>query len=158
MFSESGQYIGYTGGTIYLKQQSMLSELLGRHFYSDNTDISIISANGSIIFNEDPKKVGEKISLPREIQQKLAGAHSGSFRIFSHDQAYLVGFAGMQKNGWNVLISVSTERVSQMLRSAVIHAAWFILLILLLTGVIAALFSTQITSLFQTFSARRMSM
>ncbi|MGA4650048.1 sensor domain-containing diguanylate cyclase [Citrobacter portucalensis] len=145
VFSGSGQYLGYIGGSIYLKKQSMLSELLNRHFYADSTDISIISADGSVIFNEDPDKVGTKMTLPAEVQKTLAGTHSGSFRMNSHGSGYLTGFAGMQENGWHILISGSSDRVSQMLHRTVISAAWFILLILILTGAGVALFSAQIS-------------
>ncbi|ATR84736.1 hypothetical protein CS390_20450 [Pseudomonas sp. HLS-6] len=35
IFSDQGVYLGFIGGTIYLKQKSMLHSLLGSHFYTD---------------------------------------------------------------------------------------------------------------------------
>ncbi|UXY11579.1 sensor domain-containing diguanylate cyclase [Kosakonia sp. ML.JS2a] len=145
VFSDNKDYIGYVGGTIYLKKQSILSRILSNHFYSDDTDVSIVSADGNIVFNKNPDLVGTNISLPVDIRNKLRETQKGSFRIDKNNKEYLVGFANIKKAGWSVLISGSSETVSNILRSMVIDSAWFILLIIIIAGISVALVSARIS-------------
>lgn len=144
-FSESKEYIGYVGGTIYLKKQSMLSNILNNHFYTDGTDISIVSANGNIIFNRDPNLVGSNINFKANIKGKLIENQRGSFRVTKNNKEYLFGFARIKKNGWDVLISGPSENVSKILRSMVIDSAWFVLLIIIIAGISVAFLSAMIS-------------
>lgn len=53
IFSSDGNYLGYIGGTVYLKKYSVLSEIISRHFYSHDSVISIVSNNGDVIFSQN---------------------------------------------------------------------------------------------------------
>lgn len=145
VLSDDKSYLGYIGGTIYVKKQNILSRLLSDHFYSDDTDVSIVSSDGSIVFNKNPDLVGTNIGLPVDIKDKLRKTQKGSFRIEQNNKKYLVGFSNIKQTGWSVLITGSSEIVSNILRSMIINSAWFILLIIIIAGVSVALISARIS-------------
>lgn len=63
VFSESGRYLGYVGGTIYLRQKSILHNLIGVHFYRDESYIYIVDSERVIIYHPDQDRIGETVGV-----------------------------------------------------------------------------------------------
>lgn len=53
---------GAIGGTIYLKQASILNQLLGKHYYNDGSYIYVVDKNKRIIYHPEIKRVGKVIN------------------------------------------------------------------------------------------------
>lgn len=48
IFDEQGQYLGLVGGSLYLREDNFLNELLGEHFYHDGSYVYVVDAKGHI--------------------------------------------------------------------------------------------------------------
>lgn len=103
MFDASGDYLGYVGGTIYLKEQSILNELLGRHFHKDGSYIYVIDKNKQIVYHPEPQRVGTYI-LDNEAINKVTNHRSGSAQVTnSLNVEMLAGFAPIITANWGVV-------------------------------------------------------
>lgn len=103
MFDASGNYLGYVGGTIYLKEQSILNDLLGKHFHRDGSYIYVIDKNKQIIYHPEPERVGNYI-LENEAINSVANNISGSAKVInSLNIEMLAGFSPITSANWGVV-------------------------------------------------------
>ncbi|MEN3754161.1 PDC sensor domain-containing protein [Mangrovibacter sp. SLW1] len=72
VFDNAGNYLGYIGGSIYLKEKSILNQIISTHFYNYSANVSIVSNDGHIIFNKDPNKVGSQIGIDDQLKKCCA--------------------------------------------------------------------------------------
>ena len=146
LFTADGHYLGYIGGTIYLKKQSMLSDILSLHFYARGSSISIVSNDGLIIFSHDPVRVGTKMMLDSALKKQLASTNSGRFSTRSDGQQVLTGYASLHKTDWNIFIAGTSETVRHILVRTAENALWFLMGIIVLTVAVVTLLAGRIAS------------
>ena len=146
LFTPEGDYLGYIGGTIYLKKQSMLSDILSQHFYARGSTVSIVSNDGLIIFSHDPARVGTKMTLAPALQKRLAETVSGRFSTEADGQKFLTGYASMHITDWNIFIAGTSETVRDILVRTAEKALWFLLGIFILTVAMVTLLAGRIAS------------
>ncbi|ORM81706.1 hypothetical protein HA42_09880 [Pantoea deleyi] len=146
LFTADGHYLGYIGGTIYLKKQSILSDILSLHFYTRGFSVSIVSNDGLIIFSHDPARVGTKMLLDSALKKQLASTDSGRFSTESHGQQVLTGYASLHKTDWNIFIAGTSETVRDILVRTAENAVWFLMGIIVLTVAVVTLLAGCIAS------------
>lgn len=145
VFAKNGKYLGYLGGTIYLKKEGILSEILSMHFYDNKTDVSIVSSNGKIIFNQDTKLISKNFKPGVTLKEKLNSNRNGYFYDSDGNAGELVGYASMNQANWKIIISGAPDSVSRILLQTVINAFWFTLAIIALTAATVTFFSARIS-------------
>lgn len=145
IFTRKGQYLGYIGGTIYLKKEGMLSDILSMHFYDNKTDVSIVSNQGKLIFNRDPKLVNSEFKPSAMLKEKLVNSQNGYFYDGDMRAGELIGYASMTQANWKIIISGASDSVSRILLQTVIDAFWFTLAIIVLTAAMVTFFSARIS-------------
>ncbi|CRH30899.1 PleD {ECO:0000313/EMBL:ADD78607.1} [Pantoea ananatis] len=145
LFAADGRYLGFICGTIYLKKQSMLSDVLSQHYYGDGTSVSIVSDDGSVIFSHDPAQVGKRMALSPQLQKRLASTTSGQLMIQEEGKKYLIGYASLQKTDWNIFMSGTSETVGSLMAHTARSAFWFILGVIVLTATCMAFLATRIS-------------
>jgi len=146
LFTTDGSYLGYIGGTIYLKKQSMLSDILSQHFYTLGSAVSIVSNDGLIIFSHDPARVGKKMTLPPVLQKQLATTESGRFSSETDGQQFITGYASLHRTDWNIFIAGSSETVRLILMRTVKNSLWFLAGIIALTVAVMTVLAGRIAS------------
>ncbi|HAT4499347.1 TPA: diguanylate cyclase [Serratia marcescens] len=144
LFAPDGGYLSYIGGTIYLRKQSMLSDILSQHFYARGSTVSIVSNDGLIVFSHDPSLVGTRMTLSAALMKRLATMDSGRFSMEAGGQAFLTGFASLHKTDWNIFIAGTSETVRHILVRTAKNALWFLLGIIVLTAAVVALMAGRI--------------
>ena len=82
IYDKDGNYIGYIGGSIYLKKHSLFSDVLSRHFFKSDTEISIVSDDGTVIFNNDNSAVGRPMVMSDDLKSKLTESDRGEGEFF----------------------------------------------------------------------------
>lgn len=103
LFNSSGDYLGYVGGTIYLKERSILNDLLGRHFHEDGSYIYVVDNNKRIIYHPNAKRVGEYINDNIAIN-KVINNLSGHDQVFnSLEVDMLAGYAPITTANWGIV-------------------------------------------------------
>lgn len=143
IFNNSGKYLGLVGGTIYLEEQNILHELLGKHYYDDGSYVYVIDSNGKIIYHQDQSLINTVVKDNAGVQKIIASHESGAQRVInSNGQDMLAGYATVDKAGWVVISQRPTEKAlepSENMMKEMLITALPLLLISLLIVIWAAL-------------------
>ena len=142
IYDKNSNYIGYVGGSIYLKEQSLFSDVLSRHFFKSDTEISIVSDDGNVIFNNDNSAVGRPMVMDDNLKSKLTSSERGEGIFFSSGNKYLLGYAHMKNTAWSVLVYSHADSVTTIL----ITYAKSVLVLLIVIVITFSLFSYFIAS------------
>lgn len=153
LISKDGTYKGYIGGTIYLRKQSMLSEILSKHYYINHVSVSILSQEGLIIYSEDPAKVGTFMDIGDGFRQQLVNSAYGKGIFRSGQHKYLAGYARTDNARWDILVTGAASSVRSILISTALNACWFILLIIVLTVALVVFMAGQIARPLESLTA-----
>jgi len=146
LYSDDDRYLGYIGGTIYLKKHSILSDILSQHFHSSDSDIKIVDDDGMIVFSHKPELVGTIEKFTSSIKKELALNASGKLALLNNGKEYQAGYARLSKTDWSIFISEDPSEVNLILLQTVGKAIWFIIIIMLLVGSLMAFLGTRVAS------------
>ncbi|MGE7990674.1 sensor domain-containing diguanylate cyclase [Pseudomonas sp. NPDC089554] len=98
-----GKYLGYVGGTLYLREHNVLNSLLGKHFYQDGSYLYVVDRNRRLLYHPDPQRVGTVVGDNRLLDD-LAHRAQGTERLYnSLGVEMLAGFATVPSTGWGVI-------------------------------------------------------
>ncbi|MEG1734207.1 MAG: sensor domain-containing diguanylate cyclase, partial [Comamonas sp.] len=103
VFAADGKFLGVVGGSIYLKQESMLDTLLGSHFYHDGSYVYVVDKSKQIIYHPDGKRVGERIQNNAAIEQIHEGESGQVPLVNSRGVEMLAGYAIVPSTGWGIV-------------------------------------------------------
>lgn len=103
IFSPQGRYLGYVGGSIYLEDSSLLSNLLSRHNYKDGSYLYVVDRNRSLIYHPEKSRIGEVV-LDNDAVEAVLNVGDGSKGIVNtQGVAMLSGFAMVKSTGWGII-------------------------------------------------------
>jgi len=103
IFDSSGRYLGYVGGTLYLRERNILNSLLGEHYYQDSSYLYVVDRNRRLLYHPDAERVGTVVEGNALIDQ-LPGVQSGTQQVLNSQRvAMLAGFATVPSTGWGVV-------------------------------------------------------
>lgn len=102
-FDKNGKYMGYIGGTLYLKESNILSELLEQHYYSGGSYIYVVDANKKLIYHPDSKRIGEQVNNNSVITAVLSGSLGKELVKNSDNISMLAGYAPVEIANWGIV-------------------------------------------------------
>lgn len=103
IFSPTGAYLGAVGGSIYLKDESILDTLLGSHFYQDGTYVYVVDSDRRIIYHPESSRVGDTIKNNEVINAVTQGQSGTSPVLNSKGVQMLAGYATIPSAGWGIV-------------------------------------------------------
>ncbi|WP_338746838.1 diguanylate cyclase [Pseudomonas putida] len=103
MFDSNGRYMGYVGGSLYLRERNILNSLLGEHFYKDGSYLYVVDRNRRLLYHPVSERVGTVVEGNALIDQ-LATLNNGTRQLTnSQGVEMLAGFATVPSAGWGVV-------------------------------------------------------
>lgn len=100
---KNGTYIGMLGGTIYLKRESILHNLLGEHYHTDGSYIYVVDKYKKLIYHPDRNRIGTAIE-GNPIVDKLSFGLSGSDIVTNTSGIEMIaGYAVVASTGWGIV-------------------------------------------------------
>ncbi|MEN2989694.1 sensor domain-containing diguanylate cyclase [Tistrella sp. BH-R2-4] len=96
-------YHGYIGGSIYLKDTSILSSLLGEHYYEDESYLYVVDQSRRLLYHPDPGRVGEVVGANVVIDAIIRGESGRQRVVNSRGVDMLAGFARVPATGWGIV-------------------------------------------------------
>ena len=137
IITEQGRFLGYVGGTIYLKQHSILDELFREDFYNKDSFTFVIDDEGKNIYRQDTSHISEKMAQGA-LNQVLRRQKSGSVQVDNGSGVNeLAGYASVPIPKWTIFTVRTTDNTLLSLRPLmldVLHQT-LPLIMLTLTGV-----------------------
>ncbi|WP_060203675.1 sensor domain-containing diguanylate cyclase [Sporosarcina koreensis] len=109
IFDENGRYLGLIGGTIYLKEDNILQEVLGEHFYENGSYVYVVDQSGRIIYHQNQERVNDIVLENPVVQQLLVGRSGAMEVVNTKDVEMLAGYASLQITNWGVVTQRSKE-------------------------------------------------
>ena len=103
IFDSEGDYLGLVGGTIYLKEDNILKEVLGEHFYKDGSYVYVVDSSGRIIYHQNPGRVGDVVMVNAVVQQLVDGKSGAMEVVNSVGIEMLAGYATIPTASWGVV-------------------------------------------------------
>lgn len=99
----TGRYRGFVGGSIYLKQESILRSLLGEHYYRDGSYLYVVDRSRRLLYHPDKARLGQQVGANPVIDAVLRGER-GQQRLFnSQNVDMLAGYADVPSAHWGVV-------------------------------------------------------
>ena len=115
IYTEGGTYLGFVGGTIYLKEKNVLNRLLGEHYYKDDSYIYVLDKHGRILYHPDSDRLGTIVESSSSLIHKILKEKTGHTRIInSNGIDMLSGYAHIPAANWGV---VSQRPIKSTLKS-----------------------------------------
>ena len=103
VFSADRRFLGFVAGSIYLQSASVLSSLLGQHYYQDGSYLYVVDRQKTLIYHPDPKRIGQKISDNAVVDEVLQGKQGAQAVLNTRGTEMLAGFAPVTEAGWGVV-------------------------------------------------------
>lgn len=103
LFDKNSNFIGYVGGTLYLKRASILNQLLQVHFYQDGSYLYVVDENHRLLYHPDKYRIGEQVFDNQVIEEVLKGNSGTQLVTNSKGVAMLAGYAPMTVAPWGVV-------------------------------------------------------
>lgn len=109
IYSNDGRYLGYIAGTIYLRNDSALQDLLGKHHYQDGSYLFVVDSDGQLIYHMDAHRVGENV-MRNSVVASVTSGHSGAQRVINTKGVdMLAGYAAEPLSGWGIIAQRPAE-------------------------------------------------
>ncbi|WP_413726893.1 diguanylate cyclase [Sodalis sp. RH16] len=145
VFAEDGTYLGYVGGTIYLKQKSILNEMLGQNFHGAGSYTYVVDDERKIIYHDDAARIGQPMAHG-ELSTAVQRQGRGSLQEASQSGInILAGFAAEPLSHWTIITIRTTDNTLMSLRGLMLSVLHRTLPLTLLTLVAAWLFARLIS-------------
>lgn len=103
LFNLQGDYLGYVGGTLYLKERNILNSLLEQHYYKEGTYIYVVDANKRLLYHPDHERIGTYIANNAIIDKVVAGERGTATALNSQGNEMLAGFAPVAQTQWGIV-------------------------------------------------------
>ncbi|MBD8164104.1 sensor domain-containing diguanylate cyclase [Erwinia persicina] len=141
IWSKTGTYLGYVGGSIYLKKRSILNVLLGEQFYRDGSSLYVIDGKNQVLYHQDRQQVGKTID-PLISAAVRARASNGNQQVTTESgERMLAGFANVPTAGWTIVTlkpaEVTLAPLNSLLLKVLKHSVPFALLTLIIALILA---------------------
>lgn len=137
IFDKQQRYLGMVGGSIYLRQKSILNTLLGEHYYNNGSYLYVVDRNRRLLYHPNADRVGTIVGSNALIDQ-LGHQVDGTQRVTnSLGVDMLAGFATVPSANWGIVAQRSSEAtlaglnpllMSIMLKTVPLAIASFILI------------------------------
>jgi diguanylate cyclase (GGDEF)-like protein len=154
----NGRYLGYVGGTIYLRQKNILQRLLGTHYYQDGSYLYAVDQDRKLLYHPDPARVGEVVHGNAIIEAVIRGKSGHGSVVNSKGVEMLTGYAYSPSTGWGIVaqrpIEATLRPLTDLTVGVMLKAALPAVLVLLIVLLLAHQISRPLRELAN--EARRM--
>ncbi|MBV0933590.1 sensor domain-containing diguanylate cyclase [Marinobacterium weihaiense] len=155
---ETGRYLGFIAGSIYLDQRSILNDLLGTHYYNDGSYLYVVDQQRRLLYHPDTSRAAERVNHNPVIEAVIQGQSGQQLVNNSENVPMLAGYAPIEAAGWGVVaqrpVDATLQPLNQLMRTVVDHTLPLALITLGLIWWLARLISRPLWQLAD--NARRM--
>ncbi len=112
-----GNYLGYVGGAIYLKQKSILNQLLEQNYRDKGLFTYVVDREGQILYHQDPAQIGQILNSG-PVSEAIRRQNEGSMQELSRAGVNsLVGYATVPNAKWSIITVRTTDNTLVSLKS-----------------------------------------
>lgn len=106
---KAGEYLGFVGGVISLREKNSLYMLMGTHYYRDGSYLYVVDESRRIIYHPDQSRLGDVVPNNAAIEAVLRGKSGNMALTNSQGRDMLAGFAPIPGLNWGVVAQRPVE-------------------------------------------------
>ncbi|MCA1032021.1 sensor domain-containing diguanylate cyclase [Bacillus timonensis] len=142
LYDSEGNHRGMIGGTIYLHERNVLSEILGNDFIDENGSYYyVVGPEGKLLFHPKNKRVGEDVTANAIVKKVLNGQSGMDRAVNTKGVSMLAAYSTVPEIGWGVVQQTPIAHINDLLashiKSLILHILVPFLFILILCIFIA---------------------
>jgi diguanylate cyclase (GGDEF)-like protein len=141
VWSDQGDYLGFIGGTVYLRENNILENVLGKH-PNDSSYVYVVDEDGNLIYHPDSKRIGENVYVNKVVMKVLGGENGEGEVINTLGIKMLAGYSFINSSGWGVISQTPKSEINQIIFSMVFDSLSF-MVPLVIISVLLALWGIQ---------------
>nr|WP_281171180.1 sensor domain-containing diguanylate cyclase [Marinomonas ushuaiensis] len=103
IFDPKNNYVGFVGGTIYLKKPNILSKILGQHYYENGSYIYVVDKQKQILYHPDIDRIGDYVTNNDGIDEIIMSQEGGIVLNNSYGKNMLAGYANIPSTDWIII-------------------------------------------------------
>ena len=107
----NGDYLGFVGGAIYLRQEGILHTLIGSHYYQGDVRAYVVDGNRRLLYHTDASRVGQLVGANPAVDAVLEGQDGMARILNSEGQDVLAGYADVSLANWGVVAQQNSQVV-----------------------------------------------
>ncbi|MCB5160356.1 sensor domain-containing diguanylate cyclase [Marinomonas algarum] len=109
IYGEGQEYLGFVSGSIYLKDDNILKELLGEHYYKNGSYIYVVDREQRILYHPNKARIGEIVTDNTGMARMQETKEGGVLLTNSQGIDMLAGYADVPSTGWIVVTQSPLE-------------------------------------------------
>jgi len=110
VYSEQDEYLGFIGGTIYLKEKNILNRLLGEHRHRDGSYIYVIDHQKRLLYHPRTDRLGQTITGSNPLIDLAVSGKTGQAQTTNSEGIPMIaGYAYIPSARWGVVSQRPTE-------------------------------------------------
>ncbi|MBH5319809.1 GGDEF domain-containing protein [Paenibacillus sp. GSMTC-2017] len=119
-FTKDGAFRGYIVGTIYLREENILNEIIGAHGTDElNSYYFVVDREGHLIYHPDKARLGEDVT-PNPFVRKLISGQSGKgIVINTRGKEFAAAYSYITEPGWGIIQQTPTSSIKERLKDSV---------------------------------------
>ncbi|WP_369619826.1 sensor domain-containing diguanylate cyclase [Pseudoalteromonas distincta] len=141
LFDFEDNYLGYIGGSLYLKERNILNDLLEQRYYEGGSYLYVVSSNRRILYHPEPMRIGTIVTNNSVIDAVINGEKGTSEIINSLNQPMLAGYAPVVLSNWGIVAQRPLESTLSLLDILTIEVIKRTIPIALVTFIFIGLFA-----------------
>ncbi len=146
--TEEGRYLGYVAGTLYLRQQNVLTQLLEDHYYRDGSYVYVVDRARHLLAHPDPLRVGTRVDRNAVVDRVLGGGSGQQRLVNSRGVDMLAGYAYLPTTGWGIVAqrptAMTLDRLDSLMLDVLRRSVWPAVITLVLVWLAARLISAPL--------------
>jgi len=111
IFSSDGQFIGYLAGNIYLKENNLLSRIIGDHYQKDGSYVYVIDQKKRLLYHPNKQRLGIPVYTNPLLDTVLIGATGSQAVVNSLGIEMLAGYSYISIVDWGLVSQRPTQAV-----------------------------------------------
>ena len=109
IFNDENEYMGMLNGTIYLREENFIHNVLSKHFAEDGSYVFVVDKKGTLIYHPDSSRIGD-IVTENPVVQKLLNKQDGSLEVKNtKGENMLAGYNYIESSEWGVVSQTPYE-------------------------------------------------
>ncbi len=142
IFNAAGEYIGLVGGTIYIEYDNIFHKLLGEHFYHDGSYVYVVDEDGTVIYHQDPSRIGDDVVGNHVVKQLMEGKSGAAQVKNTKGVEMLAGYSSVELSKWGIVsqrpLDVTLVPSADLVKKVAMISMPFVILAFVIVLVIAS--------------------
>ncbi|WP_176335427.1 cache domain-containing protein [Marinomonas primoryensis] len=109
IFDDQHHYLGFLGGSIYLRKPNILSKILGEHYYEDGSYIYVIDKYNQILYHPQKERIGTFVNNNDGLDEIISKKEGGLLLKNGQGIEMLAGYASILSTDWIIITQSPLE-------------------------------------------------